>query len=128
MLQIKEIPIPIYEQTIYLIFGNPYEAQRYLHSVYNGDFSFDPKTCNGICLHSKLKSWIWFDLEAFDITILMHEICHAIFDLFSDMGLELSDQEAFCYLISYIIKQCKNIFAIQMDLTKIQSNQEDDHQ
>ena len=42
-----------------------------------------------------------------------------------DLGLELTDQEVFCYLIQYIMEECKNIFAIQMDPICRQSTQED---
>jgi hypothetical protein len=39
-----------------------------------------------------------------------HEIAHAIFNMIDTIGLELSDQEAFCYSQEYVLKEaCKYI-------------------
>lgn len=41
-----------------------------------------------------------------------------------DIGLEKTDQEAFCYLLEYLIDECQNIFAIQMEVIKPPYNKE----
>lgn len=119
MIKIKEVKIPLYDQTVYIILGDPYEVQDYLRDAYRGDFSFDPSTSNAVALHRKLTSWIWFDLETVTVPIIAHELSHAVFDLMLDIGLELSDQEAFCYIIEYLMEPCVELFAIQMDLTSL---------
>lgn len=45
-----------------------------------------------------------------------------------DLGLELTDQEAFCYLDEFLMEQCVNIFAIQMAPIKQALDVEDDVQ
>ena len=117
MLLTHKINIPIYNQHVWIIVGDPYEAQDYLRDCYCGDYSFDPNSTNAICLHSGTVSWIWL---AQDVTfaILVHELSHAVFDLMNDLGLDKSDQEAFCYLLEYLINECKDIFAIRMDPIK----------
>lgn len=56
MIKIKEVKIPLYDQTVYIILGDPYEVQDYLRDAYRGDFSFDPCTLNAVALHRKLTS------------------------------------------------------------------------
>ena len=117
MLLTHKIKIPIYEQSVYLLIGDPYEVQDYLRYTESGDFSFDVPTTDAICLHRGTTSWIWMK-EDCTVDVLIHELCHAAFDLMEDVGLDKSDQEAFCYLIQYLVNECKNIFAIQMDPIK----------
>ena len=118
MLLIHEIKIPIYRQSIYILIGDPYEFQDYLKDIEGLDgATFNPNTTDAICMHYYCTSWIWMRSDS-DVSILMHELCHAVFDLMEDVGLDKSDQEAFCYIIQYLVEQCKDLFAIQMDPIK----------
>ena len=128
MIQIKEVTIPIYNQKVYFLIGDPYDVQDYLRDKYRGDFSFDPDFTNGIALHRALTTWIWFDCNTITVPIIAHELDHAVFDLMIDLGLELTDQEAFCYLDEFLMEQCVNIFAIQMAPIKQALDAEDDVQ
>lgn len=58
----------------------------------------------------------------------MHELSHAVFDLMLYIGLELTDQEAFCYLLEFLVEQCVDIFAIRMDRFSPPSMLEDEVQ
>lgn len=118
MLLKHDIPIPIYDKIVYILIGDAQEVQDYLTDVYSGDFSFDPNTTDAICLHYDLTNWIWFDPNTVTPSIIVHELAHAVFNLMSDIGLDFSDQEAFCYLQEYLVKECANIFAIRMDPIK----------
>lgn len=111
-----EVKIPIYNQTIWFIAGNPYDVQDYLSDVYVGDFTFDPRSTNAICLHQGTTSWIWISDDCKKVSILIHELLHAVLDLAEDIGLNVKDQEAVCYLLEFLVEECqKSIFAIQMD-------------
>lgn len=56
MLKIKEVNIPIFNQTIYFIFGDSAEVKDYLRDVYCGDFSFDENLSDAVVLHKDLSS------------------------------------------------------------------------
>lgn len=126
MIQIKTVNIPIYKQVVHFLIGDPFEVQDYLRDVYRGDFSFNPNTSDAVTIHKDLVSWIWFDLSKITIPLIVHEIDHAVFDLMLDLGLELTDQEAFCYLDEFLMEKCVDIFAIQMDPTNLQKITEDE--
>ena len=114
MLLTHKIQIPIFNQTVNIFIGNPYEFQDYLKDVERlEDVTFNENTVDGICIHDRLTSWIWLREDA-TIDVLFHELCHAVFDLMADIGLQMSDSEAFCYIMQYLVKECQDIFAIQM--------------
>ena len=118
MLLTHKINIPIYNQEVWIFVGEPYEFQDYLKNIekLNGA-EFDPNYTGAICIHRDFCSWIWLSSDSgFDE--LIHELSHAVFDLMDDVGLHTSDQEAFCYLIQYLVKECQNLFAIRMDPIK----------
>ena len=115
MIKIEKITIPIYNQWVYFILGNPYEVQDYLADAYRDRFDFDPGVTNAVTLHKGLTTWIWFDTETVTVPVIVHELVHAVFDLMIDLGLELTDQEAFCYLDEFLMEKCVNLYAIQMD-------------
>lgn len=58
MIKIKEVNIPIYHQTVFLVFGEPFEVQDYLRDAYRRDFSFNPNTLNAVAIHNGLTTWI----------------------------------------------------------------------
>ena len=37
--------------------------------------------------------------------MLIHEVAHAIFGMMDKIGLELTDQEAFCYSQEYVLEE-----------------------
>lgn len=115
MIKLEKITIPIYNQWVYFILGDPYEVQDYLSDAYRDRFDFDPGVTNAVALHKGLITWIWFDTETVTVPIIAHELDHAVFDLMIDLGLELTDQEAFCYLDEFLMERCVNLYAIRMD-------------
>ena len=51
---------------------------------------------------------LWFeDIKAYRPHILAHEAAHAVFDIFTEVGIPVSydNQEAFCYCLDFIIKK-----------------------
>jgi len=118
MLLTHKIQIPIYNADVTFLIGDAYEVQDYLADIKGTiNVDFNPNITDGICIHNKLMSWIWLSPDS-DISVLIHELSHCVFDIMEDVGLNFSDSEAFCYLIQYLVNECKSIFAIQMDPIK----------
>lgn len=114
MLLIHKINVPIYNSDVIIIVGDGQEAQEYMSSMNNGcDFSFESDKCDGICFTLFKRSYIWLRDDV-SFQTLTHELCHCVFGIMRDVGLDVTDEEAFCYLIHYLLNQCKDTFAIQM--------------
>lgn len=126
MLLTHQINIPIYKKAISFILGDPQEVKDYIYDVFGYNCTFNEEQTDAVEIHIGMFSYIWFDPEKITLGILAHELSHAVFDLMDDIGLEKTDQEAFCYLLEYLIDECQNIFAIQMEVIKPPYNQEDD--
>ena len=126
MLLTHQINIPIYRKSISFILGDPQEVKDYIYDTTGYHCSFDETFTDGVEIHIGMFSWIWFDADKITPGILVHELGHAVFDLMDDIGLEKTDQEAFCYLQEYLFDECTNIFAIRMEVIKPPYNQEDD--
>ena len=119
-----KIDIPIYNQHLYVLDGDPYDIQDYLHNMYDDDFSFDVNSTDAVCLHKGTTSWVWLADQNLNVPTLAHELLHAVLDLAGDIGLDLKDQEALCYLLEFLLRECENIFAIRMDRIKPAITQE----
>lgn len=126
MLLTHQINIPIYNKILNFILGDASEVKEYLFDTTGYNCTFNENSSDAVEIHIGLTSWIWFNPERITVGILVHELSHAVFDLMEDLGLEKSDQEAFCYLIEFLIEQCKDIFAIQMEVINPLLTQEDD--
>ena len=104
MLKFKTITIPIYNYTIEFISGDPYETIEYIQNVYNIEPQYD-EYWSACCWYIKGRSIIWFEEDTITIPMLNHEIAHAIFGMMDRIGLELTDQEAFCYSQEYVLEE-----------------------
>jgi len=104
MLKLKEIEIPIYNYTIEFVSGYIGEVVDYYRDVENVELGVDKNhaACTWDLGH---KSVIWFDEDTITIFVMNHEIGHAIFNMMNCIGLELTDQEAFCYSQEYVLKE-----------------------
>lgn len=104
MLKFKVVKIPIYDYTIEFISGDPYETIAYIQGVYNVEPEYD-EYWSACCWYIKGRSIIWFEEDTITIPMLNHEIAHAIFGMMNRIGLELTDQEAFCYSQEYVLEE-----------------------
>lgn len=105
---IQTITIPIYNQKINLISGDREECIDYLNDLYttggNLNINWLEKT-RAATYNINDDIWIYIDLYDVSIPILVHELSHATFDVMNFIGLELSDQEAFCYLQEFLLEE-----------------------
>lgn len=37
--------------------------------------------------------------------IIVHEFSHAVFGIMKDIGIDISDEEVFCYMIEYALNE-----------------------
>lgn len=104
MLKLKEIEIPIYNYRIEFVSGYIGEVVDYYRDVENVELEINGNH-QASTWDLGYKSVIWFDEEDITIFIMNHEIGHAIFNMMNCIGLELTDQEAFCYSQEYVLKE-----------------------
>lgn len=104
MLKFKVITVPIYNYKIEFVSGDPYEVIEYIQSVYNVEVEFD-EYWSACCWYIKGRSIIWFEEGTVTIPIINHEIGHAIFGMMDKVGLDLKDQEVFCYSQEYVLEE-----------------------
>lgn len=128
MLKFKTIKVPIFNWKIEFISGELIETVNYIQDVYNTIPIYDPNF-TACCWQIKGQSIIWFEEETVTVPIINHEIGHAIFDMMIDRGIELTDQEVFCYSQEYVLEEfLKCTTSIQTEAIKLLSTQEDTQQ
>lgn len=49
--------------------------------------------------------YIWFEENTITIPIMIHELGHVVFNVMHCLGIELTDQEFFCYTQEYLFEQ-----------------------
>lgn len=115
-LQIIPIQIPIYNWTITILVGSQEDAESYISSIEEVKM---PQTEFGVqdaaCYQYSSTIYIWVQQDS-NISVLCHEIAHATFYLMDTVHLDITDQEAFCYLFEYILNECLKVneLSIQM--------------
>lgn len=115
-LQIIPIQIPIYNWTIIILVGSQENAESYIGSI---EEVRTPQSGFGVqdaaCYQYSSTIYIWVQSDA-SISVLCHEIAHATFYLMDTVHLDVTDQEAFCYLFEYILNECLKVneLSIQM--------------
>lgn len=123
-LTTHKIFIPIYNANIILI-----EAQTIK------DAATFIESANGINLPD-LKDVTAFSADVNDviyvviqrnglISDLVHELNHVTYTILDYAGVDISDQEAFCYLQQFIFEQICTILSIPMDLSRVRLKAED---
>lgn len=102
----KKIQIPIYNQEINFIAGERHECLKYLEDLYKCDLStWDVSENYAITLRINCDIWVFFDPVDFSLGAIVHELGHATYEIMNFIGLQLSDQEAFCYLQQFIFEE-----------------------
>lgn len=115
-LQIIPIQIPIYNWTIIILVGSQEDAESYIGSIEEVKM---PQAEFGVqdaaCYQYSSTIYVWVQQNS-SISVLCHEIAHATFYLMDTVHLDITDQEAFCYLFEYILNECLkvNLLSIQM--------------
>lgn len=119
MAKAFEVYIPIYKKYLYVLVGTPKESVDALMEQYDlGDknaqtliehLEKNSKSSAGIFTYNEESNTytIWLSQEPDTIAreaVLLHEINHAVFYLFDNLGMEhtQASDEAYCYLSEYL--------------------------
>lgn len=104
-LKIKKIKIPIYDAEINVCTGDYDEYCDYISERY--DVSRTNVCCYANMAQTNnfgLVQWCWFE-DNIKMPIIVHEFSHAIFGIMKDIGIDISDEEVFCYMIEYVLNE-----------------------
>lgn len=116
-LKIKQIDIPVYKAKIYICTGDYDDYCDYISEIKN--VSREDLCAYGSlaqCNDFGLSQYCWIGNSA-DIAIVVHELSHAIFGIMKYLGLDINDEEVFCYMLEYAFNEFLCIIPpIQMDL------------
>lgn len=132
MAKAFEVYIPIYKKCIYVLIGTPKESVEALMEQYElGDKNAETliehlekhrKKSAGIFTYNEESNTytIWLPKEPDTIAgeaVLLHEINHAVFYLFDNLGIEhtQASDEAYCYLSEYLYVEIMNKFEDEQD-------------
>lgn len=108
-LLIKPFNVPIYDWTIVLLIGEENDALDLIKTkectqIYNDP----PGEYLGSVIQPNSTIYIWYPPDS-DITVKAHEILHATYRVLESVGVDITDQEAVCYLFEYIFRQCLDL-------------------
>lgn len=125
----EEIPIQLYNSTIIFLIGKKEDMQDYVKSIIDPTFVIDFDCFDAITINNEGTCYILLDSDSITLSTIGHEICHAVYFIFGDVGLDLSNSEAFAYLWGYIFEKITLcITPDAMAPIKIQLKQEDEQQ
>lgn len=128
--------IPIYNQVFDFIYSSYEELEDYISQKESVTFdqiglSKDKGLIDGVTLTIGGTIYVWFSDTEATLETAIHEIGHLVYELASQIGLDINDQEAICYLQEYLFKTIMiwmNTQHIAMDHFNLQSIVGDDHQ
>ena len=123
----KKIKVPIFNQDVNLICGNFQESIEYLAHLHGKEF-VEVTNADGMCYNVDEQIYILFDSSYITLPTIAHESGHATFELMNMVGLNIDDQEAFCYIQTYIFREILCILSIPTDPISLQLEQEDTEQ
>jgi hypothetical protein len=103
MLKIKTIQVPIFPIEVNFVSGDHEEFIEYLKSKYRCEII--NANGNAVTFLVNEDQYIWFDENDITIPIMYHELGHATFDAMKLIGLDIQDQEAFCYIQEYLFNE-----------------------
>jgi hypothetical protein len=112
------IHIPIYNQEVLLIVGQPYQAYNFMEETYNIKYSFKGKAGEGMQIDNEengITDFVLWLNEGYDTDTVVHEVVHISWHLLDYIGIKLDadNHEAQAYLIEFLYNQIMNITAEQ---------------
>lgn len=121
--------IPIFNQKVEIFIGPLKNVQSLWDKE---DYFLDiPDNADGACFGLNDCIGLWFEANP-KISIIVHECCHVVYEVMRSRGLNMEDEEMFCYLQEYIVdnvlKCVKRMLPTVTDRTNQKSKQEGDPQ
>ena len=103
MLKRKVVELPIFPVNVNFVSGDYNEFIQYLAECYNHSIEALQGEAETHCVCG--QHYIWFNEDTVTIPVMYHELGHVTFNIMTDIGMELTDQEAFCYIQEYLFEQ-----------------------
>lgn len=99
-LQVYKISVEIYNRTVYILLGDKQEAVDYINDKELTTIQ-GYESAEGFSI-TLSDIYVWLDKEKLTIPLLIHELSHCTFGIFTSIGEEDYGQESFCYLLEYL--------------------------
>jgi hypothetical protein len=94
---------PVYTATYKIVYGAPFKqfASLVKHTC---NEILEDSSCDGLCFVSSKPNYIWVYTEERKLTILIHELHHAMFRVLDSRGIKLNreTEEVYAYYIEYL--------------------------
>lgn len=110
----KTIKIPIFNQDINLICGDFQESVEYISRLHGKDVILI-NNIDGVVYNIDEQIYLILDASYITLSTIVHESGHVTFELMDRVGLDVNDQEAFCYIQTFIFREILCILSIPMD-------------
>lgn len=112
--------VPIFNQKIVIITGNWRDVKSWFN---RNNVSFECNSnADGACFGIDDKIYIWFEPNP-TINIVVHEIAHSVFAIMESRGLDIEDEELFCYLQEFIIDNVLKCVKVMLPIAMDRINQ-----
>ena len=94
--------VPIFNQNITILVGSRADIENWFEN--NEIFTQLSPHADAACLGFDGELYIWFNNKP-QLSTVIHEVAHSVFNIIKTRGLDMEDEEVFCYLQEFIIEQ-----------------------
>lgn len=108
--------VPIFERVLTVVKGDFEAIQSYIKTTHNVDL----QTCLGAYTQAENQHFLLLTKEA-TMATLLHELIHATYGIIDSFGAESTDQELFCYINGFLLREVLAIINPEM-LDKLDNN------
>lgn len=128
MITKRTINIPIFNQSVIILLGDKNEIITYLQDSYGTDQLNDllDKGFIAACCNYNGLPHIVLDEKDFQFGHFLHELAHSVYCILNWVGVDIHDEEVFCYLYQYLYEECKDILPIRMVVASKTENPADE--
>ena len=121
--------IPIFNQKIKVLIGKRSSIEKLFSE---NDIVLDNlNNADAACFGIDNYLYLWFESNP-NLSVMCHEVGHCVYAIIKSRGLDIEDEELFCYLQEFIIdnilKCVKVTLPIVMDPINQRLTQADEHQ
>lgn len=112
--------VPIFNQKFKIIIGKNQDVKSLFEQedVILEDFDNADAACFGI----DNLIYLWFEPNP-TFSVVVHESAHAVFALIRSRGLDIKDEEVFCYLHEFIVDSILKCVKVTLPTVMDHSNQ-----
>ena len=94
--------VPIFNQNIIVLIGYRADIETWFED--KNVFTELSPNADAACLGFDGELYIWLTPKP-QLSTVIHEVAHSVFNIIKTRGLDMEDEEVFCYLQEFIIEQ-----------------------